>query len=75
MFIGELSEVYSLLFLKHLINLISKPNVSVLISSKSTRVQHEKLKVELGATCEAARKEIKKESQENAFKLMQDFSK
>ena len=34
----------------------------------------EKLKVELGTTCETARKEIKK-SQENAFELMQDFSR
>ena len=34
----------------------------------------EKLKVELGTTCESTRKEIKK-SQENAFELMQDFSR
>ena len=34
----------------------------------------EKLKVELGTICEAARKEIKK-SQENTFELMQDFSR
>ena len=34
----------------------------------------EKLKVELGTTCEAARKE-KNEDQENAFELMQDFSR
>ena len=33
-----------------------------------------KLKLELGTTCEVARKEIKK-SQENAFELMQDFSR
>ena len=34
-----MSKVQSLLSLKHLISLISKFNMSVLISSKSTRVQ------------------------------------
>ena len=36
-------KVYSLLFLKHLISLISKLNVSVLVSSKSTWVQQSPL--------------------------------